>query len=116
MLTKKHFVLQLEVFPKSQFLKFYTLKLNGVEEYYLPLRDLIPITKYDYYAVSYACFMKQNNCIDLDMIYANNQTKEMFFFDKQGEWLDQGVYHDALSMENTYNETMWYDEFNVTNA
>lgn len=57
--------------------------------------------------------MKQHNCLDLDMIYANHSTKEMFVFDKGGEWNDEGVYHDALNMDNTFHETHWYDEFNV---
>ena len=47
------------------------------------------------------------------MVYANQITKEMFLFDKGGEWHDDGVYHEALNMDNTYSETNWYDEFNV---
>ena len=49
------------------------------------------------------------------MIYAHKITKEMYLFDKDGEWNDDGVYHDALSVEKTYNETDWYDEFSVHN-
>jgi hypothetical protein len=49
------------------------------------------------------------------MIYANILTKEMYVFDKNGEWVDDGVYHDALSLEKTYNETNWYDEFSANN-
>ena len=49
------------------------------------------------------------------MIYANSNTKEMYVFDKDGEWHDDGVYHDALNMDATYNETRWYDEFNPHN-
>ena len=37
----------------------------------------------------------------------------MYVFDKEGTWEDEGVYHEALGMDNTYNETNWYDEFNV---
>ena len=47
------------------------------------------------------------------MVYASQTSKEMFVFDKEGEWLDEGVYHEALNMENTFNETNWYDEFNT---
>ena len=57
--------------------------------------------------------MKQHNCLDLDMVYANQMTKEMYLFDKGGAWQDEGVYHEALNMENTFSETNWYDEFNV---
>lgn len=60
-------------------------------------------------------FFKQNNCIDLEMIYANQITKDMYVFDKNGEWNDEGIYHDALSMDKTYNETNWYDEFSANN-
>lgn len=49
------------------------------------------------------------------MIYANRVTKEMYLFDKTGEWHDDGVYHESLSMDKTYNETHWYDEFSVHN-
>ena len=49
------------------------------------------------------------------MIYANSITKEMFLFDKKGEWNDEGTFHDDLSMDKTFNETDWYDEFNVHN-
>lgn len=56
--------------------------------------------------------MKQNPCLDLDMIYADKITKEMYVFDKKGIWCDEGVYHESLSMKNTFKETDWYDEFN----
>ena len=46
------------------------------------------------------------------MIYANHITKEMYVFDKGGDWKDEGVYHEALNMDNTFKETNWYDEFN----
>ena len=49
------------------------------------------------------------------MIYAHRLHKTMYVFDKMGEWNDDGVYHDALSVDKTYNETEWYDEFNVHN-
>ena len=39
----------------------------------------------------------------------------MYVFDKDGEWHDEGIYHDSLNMEATYNETQWYDEFNPHN-
>ena len=56
--TNKSFVLRMEVFPGSKYLRLYTLKLNGVQEVYLPISEVIPITKYDYWAASWLCFMK----------------------------------------------------------
>ena len=78
----------------------------------MPIKEIIPISKYDYWCASWHCFMKQHNCLDLDMIYANHITKEMYVFDKHGEWNDEGVYHEALNMDSTFKETDWYDEFN----
>ena len=104
----------MELFPESKYLRFHTLTMAGVQQVYLPISSVVPITKYDFWgAHSWFAFFKQNDCLDLDMIYANHVTKEMFVFDKEGKWNDEGVYHDALNMDNTFNETNWYDEFNV---
>ena len=81
---------------------------------YVPIKQMIPITRYDYWCVHWA-FFKQNQILDLDMIYANMNSKEMYVFDKEGQWHDEGIEHEALSMDKTYNETNWYDEFNVHN-
>ena len=113
--THKSYVLQLELFPEAKYLRMKTLKLNGVHEVYMPIDEIIPITKYDYWCASWHCFMKQSPTLDLDMIYASQLTKEMFVFDKTGDWKDEGVYHEALNMENTFMETNWYDEFNPHN-
>uniref|UniRef100_A0A7S3MV86 Uncharacterized protein n=1 Tax=Strombidium inclinatum TaxID=197538 RepID=A0A7S3MV86_9SPIT len=102
----------MEFFPQSKFLRFYSLKANGIEEKYVPIKQIIPITKYDYWCASWWCQLKQNNIIDLDMIYANQSNKEMYIFDKEGEWNDEGVYHEGLNVENTFDEATWYDEFN----
>ena len=87
----------------------------GVHTQFMPVSEMIPITKYDYWASSNKLFFKQNNILDLDMIYANRITKAMYLFDKDGEWNDDGVSCDALSLDKTYNETRWYDEFSVHN-
>ena len=60
-------------------------------------------------------FLKQNPCLDLDMIYGNFNTWEMYVFDKDGTWVKEGVNHPNLSLENTFNEANWYDEFNPIN-
>lgn len=88
------------------------LSLNGVDTIYLPISEMIPITKYDYWCKSWKFWTKQNPIIDLDMIYANKTTKEMYVFEKDGTWHDEGVNHDELSMDKTYNEHHWYDLWN----
>ena len=47
------------------------------------------------------------------MFYANLSSKEVYVFDKFAEWHDEGIEHEALSLDKTYNETDWYDEFNA---
>ena len=113
--TEKNFILQMELYPKAAYLKLEALRFTGVETIYVPVKQVIPITKYDYWGASWMCFFKQHQCLDLDMIYAHRVTKEMYLFDKDGEWHDDGLYHDALSLEKTYSETDWYDEFSVHN-
>lgn len=113
--TAKQFVLQMEFFPQAKMLKFDVLRLDGVHTVYTPLTNVIPVTKYDYWAASWKFWTKQNQLLDLDMVYANRITKEMYLFDKDGDWKDEGVYHEGLDMDATYNETNWYDEFSVHN-
>ena len=113
--THKFFVIKMSLDPKAGYLHYETLGWNGVQSVYVPVANVIPVTKYDYWAVSRHVWFKQHQCLDLDMIYANRVTKEMFLFEKDGTWHDEGVAHEALSVEKTYNETNWYDEFNVHN-
>ena len=106
----KNFVLKMELLPKNEYLRFYTLQLSGVYEKYVPVKTLVPITKYDYAVFQNRVFFKQSPILDLDMIYANISNRELFFFDKFGEWHDEGVSHEKLNLENTYNEHTWFDE------
>merc|ERR1712228_326100 len=114
-ITEKHFVLRMNLYPNAKYLAFDVLRFSGVEKLYVPVNQMIPITKYDYWGASWKMWFKQHQCLDLDMVYANKVSKEMFVFDKHGEWHDDGIYHDALNMDSTYNETDWYDEFSVHN-
>jgi hypothetical protein len=113
--TQKSFVLQMQFYPQAKTVSMDVLKMDGVHRVYVPMTNVIPITRNDYWAASWKFWAKQNQCLDLDMIYANRITKEMYLFDKDGEWNDEGVYHEGLSMDATYNETNWYDEFSVHN-
>ena len=73
------------------------------------------MTPYDYWCMQAVFFFKQSPDLDLDMVYGHYATKEMFVFDKWGDWKKEGVDHPALSLENTFRETDWYDEFNPHN-
>ena len=103
----------MEVYPESKKLRIFDLRLGGVYEQWMPISEVIPVTKYDYHSSHSLYFFKPATFLDFDMVYANYISKAMLVFDKYGTWNDEGVYSEALNLENTYNETLWYDEFNV---
>ena len=105
----------MELFPEAGFLRMHALRISGVHTFYVPIKEIIPVTKYDYWGAQWKFWCKQNTCLDLDMIYAHMSTKEMYVFDKDGTWNDEGIFHESLSLDKTYNETNWFDEFSVHN-
>ncbi len=60
----------MELYPKADLLQIDVLRMNGVQSLYVPINDIIPITKYDYWGASWKFWCKQHQCLDLDMIYA----------------------------------------------
>ena len=46
--TSKSFVLRMQLYPKAAMLQLDTLQFSGVETMYVPVNQVIPITKYDY--------------------------------------------------------------------
>mmetsp|Transcript_20902 Transcript_20902/g.18535 ORF Transcript_20902/g.18535 Transcript_20902/m.18535 type:complete len:198 (-) Transcript_20902:43-636(-) len=109
--NSKNFVLKMDLLPNNEYLRFYTLTLNGIAEKYEPLKYVVPVTKYDYRVIYGRILFKQHQTLDLDMVYGNYGSKELYVFDKYGTWDDEGLNHDKLSLENTFNETNWFDEF-----
>ena len=107
----KCFVLKMDLLPDHDYLRIRHLAISGIYTKYLPLKYIVPITKNDYACLTNKLFFKQSPILDLDMIYGHFGTREMYLFDKHGEWHEEGLEHDRLSLENTYNETNWYDEF-----
>ena len=54
----KNFVLKMELFPKAEMLRMHTLTMHGVQSIDMPIADLIPITKYDYWCASWKVWCK----------------------------------------------------------
>mgnify|MGYP001061146098 CR=1 FL=1 len=102
----------MELYPETGYLRLLGLQHRGLEEHILKTSDIIPITKYDYYS-AHMYMSKPHPCLDLEMIYADNNSKKMYVFDKEGTWFDQGVYHDKLNIDATFDEKKWYDSFNA---
>ena len=58
--TNKHFVLKMELFPEAGYLRLQTLRMGGVQTMHMPIKCMIPITRYDYWGASWKCWNKQN--------------------------------------------------------
>ena len=59
-MTPKQFVLRMELYPNAGFLKMHALRMSGVHTFYVPVKQMIPITKYDYWGASWKLWFKQH--------------------------------------------------------
>ena len=59
-MTPKQFVLRMELYPEAGFLKLHALRMSGVHAIYVPVKQMIPITKYDYWGASWRLWFKQH--------------------------------------------------------
>ena len=61
-LTPKSFVLRMQLYPEAGLLQMDTLQFSGVETLYVPVSEVIPVTKYDYWCAASTLrpFFKQN--------------------------------------------------------
>ena len=57
-MSVKNFVLRMEMFPQSKYLLLHTLRLSGVEKRFVPIEEMIPITKYDYWCANNLLWFK----------------------------------------------------------
>ena len=57
-ITPKYFVMKMEVYPEAELIAMYTLGLGGVHKSYVPVKELIPITRYDYWGDSWKLWCK----------------------------------------------------------
>ena len=57
-ITGKHFVLKMELFSNAGYLKMHVLRLSGVQEHWVPLKQIVPITPYDYWCASWLLWFK----------------------------------------------------------
>jgi len=50
--TSKNFFLQMKFYPKAELMQIEVLWMRGVHTLYVPDANIIPITRYDYWASS----------------------------------------------------------------
>jgi hypothetical protein len=51
--------------------------------------------------------------MDTEMIYLSPFLREIFVFEKDGEWYTENVTHPKLSLDNLYCEKKWYDAYRI---
>ena len=56
--TPKNFVLQMQLYPNANILEMDVLHIDGVHTVQVPLDNVIPITKYDYWGASWRFWCK----------------------------------------------------------
>jgi hypothetical protein len=84
--AKKKFVLNMELYPESKYMKITLAMISGVISIYEPLEDIVPITPGDYRVRHLMLRSRPPAFVDMDMVYGNRKILNMYCFDKQGTW------------------------------
>jgi len=103
------FILQMSLIPENKTLGFKCLEASGVVEFEEKLEDVVPITAHDFVIKKRILRGYLPDFVDGDMLYSNHKSLTTFCFDKQGTWHKDGVNHELLNLENSFNEKKWFD-------
>lgn len=106
---KKHFVIKMELLPKSESLKMTCLSNSGVHTKYVELESLIPVIEADYREITANKLSYPPPFIDNDMIYFNTCLNEFYVFDRDSVWNEEGVQNPLLDLSKRFNEKKWLD-------
>jgi len=91
--AQKKFVLKMELYPETKYMKFTFAMLSGVNVRFEPLVDVVPITAGDYRIRHLAMRSRPPQFVDMDMLYGNRKVIDMYCFDKQGTWVKEVIYN-----------------------
>jgi hypothetical protein len=80
------------------------LRTNGIFQHNLDINNIVPWTYSDLLASSSLVGFKLPFIMDTDMIYFSPFLREIFVFEKDGEWHTGNVTHPKLSLDNLYCE------------
>jgi hypothetical protein len=99
--------------PKTDALVVGVLRPSGVLEQNLDIKNMVPWTYSDLFASSTIPGVRLPFIVDPDMIYLNLFLREVYLFEKGGEWNKDTVNHPKLSLERLYDEKKWHDRFRI---
>jgi len=103
------FVVQMDLMPKSESVEMTLLTPSGLVKKIERVSNIVPATWDDYRVEHTSPFYDRPAIIDRDMIYMSTADKEFYNFDSAGEWSEEGVNHEGLSLEKNYDEKKYYD-------
>ena len=99
----------MDLLPDSKAVEFTSLTSSGVVKKIVPLSQIRPILWDDFsYSNKNAHTFPDRN-LDLEMIYENIESNEVYLFEFNGEWKDEGVNNEAFSLENNFNERVYFN-------
>lgn len=104
----------MELLPSSGAVEVTYLTTSGVGKKIVHLSSVRPvlIDDFQWHAKSFWTFSDRN--IDLEMVYENIPENETWFFEWNGKWNEEGVNHEAFSIEKNYNERSYLPRNNVS--
>lgn len=89
------------------------MRPHGITEQNLDLKNMVPWTYTDLLASSKIPGARLPFLVDPDMIYMNLFLREIYLFEKDGEWNEETVKHPQLSLEKLYDEKKWHDRYRI---
>ena len=104
-----YFVAKAKFNPTTNSFCFTVVDPSGVFDHHMEASELIAFTYRDMIdAVPYS--MPFNEVIDFDRVYKQKTKKNIFLFDKNGEWNSETANHPQISIEALFDELSWIDD------
>lgn len=111
MYQKRSLVTSMSFCPKTDQLVLNVLRSSGIFPRFLDINNVVPWTYSDLLASSSLVGLKLSFIVDPEMIYFSTFLREVFLFEKSGEWHTENIKHPKLSVENLYDEKKWHDKY-----
>jgi len=97
--------------PHTDQLVLNVLRSSGIYPRFLDIRNVVPWTYSDLLASSSLVGFKLPFLVDPEMIYFSPPLREVYLFEKDGEWNHENIKHPKLSIEQLYDEKKWHDKY-----
>ncbi len=107
--TVLNWVVKASYNKSAKVIELYVMDTSGVYKKYINLEYFIPITYSDMVSML-VLNVPFNEMIDIDMIFKNSETRDVFLFDKKGEWNEETCNLPDFEFSELFNENEWIDK------